>query len=370
MTVTSLNQNPPISSKHSIIGVDKAVLRDFFIDHNQPVFRVTQVEKWLYNQGVSSFDAMNNLSKELRILLHESFSLSRPDIVTEQKSKDGTVKWLLKFTDGNEVETVFIPEKSRGTLCISSQVGCSLTCSFCHTGTQRMVRNLTADEIISQVLLARDRLNDWPSDKPSRQITNIVLMGMGEPLLNYDNVKQAVLTLTNPEGMSFSKRRVTLSTSGIVPNIVRIGTETGVNLAISLHATHDELRDELVPINKKYPIAVLLEACKHYPSADKNRRITFEYVMLADVNDSEEDAKRLVKLLHNIPAKVNLIPFNPWPGSQYICSKADVIERFSEILEKSGIEAPIRTPRGSDILAACGQLKSESLIKRKSQSSN
>lgn len=354
-------------SKPNLIELSKEALKDEILQLGHPAFHAKQIWHWLYHQGATSFDHMSNLSKALRTSLQERFSLYRPIIALEQCSTDGTIKWLLRLHDGNEVEAVFIPEADRGTLCISSQVGCTLTCSFCHTGTQRMVRNLNSDEITGQVLLARDRLGDWPSNKIPRRLTNVVMMGMGEPLLNYENVIKAISQITDTDGIGLSKRRVTLSTSGIVPNIIRCGIDTGVNLAISLHATTDLLRNELVPINKKYPLAQLLDACHHYPNNDQYRRITFEYVMLKDINDSDDDAKRLVALIKNIPAKVNLIPFNPWPGSKYTCSDAPRIKAFSNIIYKAGIEAPVRTPRGQDILAACGQLKSESVRLKKQE---
>jgi 23S rRNA (adenine2503-C2)-methyltransferase len=316
---------------------------------------------------------MTDVAKDLRLALARHFTIDRPEIVTEQVSTDGTRKWLLRLApdaDGRrqEIETVYIPEEDRGTLCISSQVGCTLTCSFCHTGTQRLVRNLTAGEIIGQIMLARDRLGEWPHQLASnpnpplggRFITNVVLMGMGEPLYNFDNVKTAMLIASDGEGISLSRRRITLSTSGVAPEIVRAGTEIGTMLAISLHATTDEIRDKLVPLNRKYPIAQLLEACRNYPGLSNARRITFEYVMLQGVNDGVADAKRLVKLLKHIPAKVNLIPFNPWPGTFYECSEWETIERFAEILNRAGYASPVRTPRGRDIMAACGQLKSAS----------
>jgi 23S rRNA (adenine2503-C2)-methyltransferase len=338
--------------------------------------RVNQLWRWLYVSGITSFDDMTDVSKELRRKLAQHFTLDRPEIISEQVSVDGTRKWLLRLPKRGhearapEIETVYIPESDRGTLCISSQVGCTLNCSFCHTGTQRLVRNLEASEIVGQILLARDRIGDWPgAPQPGnahllpaseRKITNIVLMGMGEPLYNFDNVKEAMTIAADGEGLSVSKRRITLSTSGVVPEIARWGGETGTMLAISLHATRDELRDELVPINKKYPIAELLQACRDYPGLSNAKRITFEYVMLKDVNDSPADAKALVKLLAGIPAKINLIPFNPWPGSSYECSGWETIERFAEIVNKAGYASPVRTPRGRDILAACGQLKSAS----------
>ncbi len=320
---------------------------------------------------------MTDVSKELRTALEARFTLDRPEIVAEQVSVDGTRKWLMRLPKlghevrAPEIETVYIPESDRGTLCISSQVGCTLTCSFCHTGTQRLVRNLEASEIIGQILLARDRIGDWPgAARPGddgllpttdRKITNVVLMGMGEPLYNFDNVREAMEILSDGEGLSLSKRRITLSTSGVVPEIKRWGELSATMLAISLHAVRDELRDELVPINKKYPIRELMDACRNYPGASNAKRITFEYVMLKGVNDSPADAKALVRLLAGIPAKINLIPFNPWPGSKYECSDWETIEKFADIVNKAGYASPVRTPRGRDILAACGQLKSESV---------
>jgi 23S rRNA (adenine2503-C2)-methyltransferase len=361
----------------SLVGMDRAQLADMMaligVTEKQRKMRARQLWHWIYNKGFTTFDLMTDISKEVRAKLEETFHVGRPEIVTEQKSTDGTIKWLLKLAPDErgqrqEIETVYIPEEDRGTLCISSQVGCTLTCSFCHTGTQALVRNLTAGEIIGQIMLARDRIKDWPDDlaanpKPplsGRYITNVVLMGMGEPLYNFDNVKQAMLIASDGEGMSLSKRRITLSTSGVVPEIVRAGEEIGLSLAISLHGTTDEIRNKLVPLNKKYPISELLNACAKYPSASNARRITFEYVMLKGINDSKEDAKRLVRLLAGLPAKVNLIPFNPWPGSPYECSEWDVIEVFAEILNNAGYASPVRTPRGRDIMAACGQLKSDS----------
>ncbi len=374
-----------LSSKPSLIGLTREemgdVLREKGVPEKQIRMRVGQIWHWLYIRGISDFDDMLNVSKDLRALLKEHFTIQRPEIVEEQISSDGTRKWLLRFPPRGagrpvEVEVVYIPEEGRGTLCVSSQVGCSLNCSFCHTGTQLLVRNLTAEEILSQVLLARDRLGDFPNREtpqgailPSseRKVTNIVLMGMGEPLYNYDAVKTAILIATDGDGLSLSKRRVTLSTSGVVPEIYRIGEETGVMLAISLHATNDPLRDELVPINKKYPLKELMEACRNYPGLSNARRITFEYVMLKGVNDSLEDARDLVKLLKGVPAKINLIPFNPWPGSKYECSDWETIETFSDFINDAGYASPIRTPRGRDILAACGQLKSESERMRKKE---
>jgi 23S rRNA (adenine2503-C2)-methyltransferase len=361
----------------SLVGMDRAQLAEAMaaigVTEKQRKMRARQLWHWIYNKGFTSFDLMTDISKELRVKLEDTFQVGRPEIVTEQKSSDGTIKWLLKLAPDergqrHEIETVYIPEEDRGTLCISSQVGCTLTCSFCHTGTQALVRNLTAGEIVGQIMLARDRIKDWPDDlaanpKPplsGRYITNVVLMGMGEPLYNFDNVKQAMHIASDGEGMSLSKRRITLSTSGVVPEIVRAGEEIGTSLAISLHGTTDEIRNKLVPLNKKYPIAELMNACAKYPSASNARRITFEYVMLKGINDSKDDAKRLVRLLAGLPAKVNLIPFNPWPGSPYECSEWDVIEVFAEILNNAGYASPVRTPRGRDIMAACGQLKSES----------
>lgn len=339
--------------------------------------RTRQLWNWIYVNGLTDFDRMSNVSKSAREMFSTHFSLKRPEVISEQVSSDGTRKWLFRFTDPAnpnlppvDVETVYIPEPSRGTLCVSSQVGCTLTCTFCHTGTQRLVRNLTAGEIVGQVLMARELLGDFPGGmRPTnglvpkgdtRAITNIVMMGMGEPLYNYDNVKNALLIMSDGDGLSVSKRRITLSTSGVVSQIEPTGREIGVMLAISLHAVNDELRNELVPINKKWPLKDLLEACRNYPGVSNARRITFEYVMLKGVNDSDADARELVRLLANIPAKINLIPFNPWPGSPYECSDWDRIETFSDIVNKAGYASPVRTPRGRDIFAACGQLKSAS----------
>ncbi len=361
----------------SLIGLERGELRQILatlgVAERQQRMRANQLWRWLYNRGVSSFDEMTDIAKDLREKLAKNCDLARPEIVTEQVSNDGTRKWLLRlapdeFGRQHEVETVYIPEQDRGTLCISSQVGCTLTCTFCHTGTQRLVRNLTAGEIVSQVLIARDRLGEWPArlaeatDVPAsgRYITNVVLMGMGEPLYNFDNVRKAVDAISDGDGLSLSKRRITLSTSGVVPEIVRAGEEIGTMLAISLHATTDEIRNRLVPLNKKYPIEQLLQACRDYPGLSNARRITFEYVMLKGVNDSVADAKRLVRLLSSIPAKVNLIPFNPWPGTDFECSDWDTIEKFAEIVNRAGYSSPVRTPRGRDIMAACGQLKSAS----------
>ena len=361
----------------SLVGLSRAQLMDMLarvgVPEKQRKMRANQLFHWIYHKGVTSFGAMSNIARELRDKLDEAFQIARPEIVAEQKSNDGTMKWLLRLAPDergqrHEIETVYIPEADRGTLCISSQVGCTLTCTFCHTGTQTLVRNLTAEEIVGQIMLARDRVRDWPGDieaSPTpplggRYITNVVLMGMGEPLYNFDNVKDAMEIVSDGEGISLSKRRITLSTSGVVPEIPRAGEEIGTMLAISLHGTTDEIRDKLVPLNKKYPITELLAACRAYPGLSNARRITFEYVMLKGVNDSLADAKRLVQLLKGIPAKVNLIPFNPWPGTQYECSGWDTIEAFAEVLNRAGYASPVRTPRGRDIMAACGQLKSES----------
>jgi 23S rRNA (adenine2503-C2)-methyltransferase len=374
-----------LSEKPSLIGLSReelaAALVEKGVAERQVKMRVSQIWHWLYIRGISDFDDMTNVAKDLRVLLKQHFTIQRPEIAEEQISNDGTRKWLLRFPARGagrpvEVETVYIPEEGRGTLCISSQVGCTLTCSFCHTGTQRLVRNLTAEEILSQLLLARDRLGDFPDREtpqggilPSsdRKITNIVMMGMGEPLYNFEEVKKALLIATDGDGLSLSRRRVTLSTSGVVPEIYRTGEEIGVMLAISLHATNDALRDELVPINKKYPLKELMAACRAYPGLSNARRITFEYVMLKGVNDSLADARDLVKLLKGVPAKINLIPFNPWPGTKYECSDWETIEAFADFVNAAGYASPIRTPRGRDILAACGQLKSESERMRKTE---
>jgi 23S rRNA (adenine2503-C2)-methyltransferase len=344
--------------------------------------RVNQLWRWIYVAGATSFDDMTDVSKELRSLLARHYSLARPEIVNEQVSIDGTRKWLLRLPKRGhdacapEIETVYIPEEDRGTLCISSQIGCTLNCTFCHTGTQKLVRNLEVEEIVGQILLARDRIGDWPGAEPAgdasllpateRKITNIVLMGMGEPLYNFDNVREAMEVAADCEGLSVSRRRITLSTSGVVPEIARWGEKSGTMLAISLHAVRNDLRDVLVPINRKYPIEMLLDACRNYPGLSNARRITFEYVMLKGLNDSPADARALVKMLSGIPAKINLIPFNPWPGTRYECSDWETIERFADIVNRAGYASPVRTPRGRDILAACGQLKSESLKLRAS----
>ncbi|WP_245415416.1 23S rRNA (adenine(2503)-C(2))-methyltransferase RlmN [Hoeflea marina] len=374
---------PAAGEKASLIGLSREEMVDALRSHGvaerQLKMRVSQIWHWLYVRGVSDFADMLNISRELRELLSERFSIARPEIAEEQISNDGTRKWLIRFPSRGagrpvEIETVYIPEEGRGTLCISSQVGCTLTCTFCHTGTQKLVRNLTAEEILAQLLIARDRLGDFPDrDTPvgmiapaeGRKVSNIVMMGMGEPLYNFENVKKALLIASDGDGLSLSKRRITLSTSGVVPEIARAGNEIGVMLAISLHAVRDELRDELVPINRKYPLAELLAACRAYPGVSNARRITFEYVMLKGVNDSLADARDLVRLLKGIPAKINLIPFNPWPGSVHECSDWEQIEAFSDFVNHAGYASPIRTPRGRDISAACGQLKSESERMRK-----
>ena len=354
--------------KTNLIGLSRADMAEALSSLNLPSFRVKQVWQWIYAKGVHDFSNMTNLSKPLRERLEESFTIKRPSITQVLNSRDGTAKWLLCFNDDSKVETVHIPEADRGTLCVSSQVGCTLTCRFCHTGTQRLVRNLSAEEIVGQVMLARDAFGEWPAPKDgAQQITNIVLMGMGEPLYNYENVAKALKIIMDPEGLMFSKRKITLSTSGVVPEIRRCGTELNVNLAISLHAVNDTLRNQLMPINNKYPLKELMRACHEYPGLSNARRITFEYVMLKDVNDSDADARALVQLLKGIPAKVNLIPFNPWEGSCFECSNPLRIVAFQEILARSNLSAPIRTTRGEDIMAACGQLKSASERLRKSQ---
>ena len=358
---------PAPETRKDLVGLSRAELLAEMSAMGAEPFRVRQLWHWIYNRGVTDIRAMTTLSKTFRAELAQRYVVGRPAVVQALMSMDGTRKWLLRFADGQEVESVHIPEEDRGTLCVSSQVGCTLTCKFCHTGTQRLVRNLGAAEIVGQVMLARDALGEWPSPQDDRQLTNIVLMGMGEPLYNYDNVAQALKIVMDHEGLSLSRRKITLSTSGIVPMIARCGAELGVNLAISLHAVTDELRDELVPINKKYPLAELLEACRTYPGSSNARRITFEYVMLKGVNDSPAEARELVRLLDGIPAKVNLIPFNPWPGAPYERSSDAAIKEFSDIVNAAGYSSPVRTPRGEDIMAACGQLKSASVRRRKSE---
>ncbi len=361
-----------VAGKPTLIGLSREAMREALIEMGTPEkqakMRVGQIWHWLYFKGVTDFGLMTSLSKAYRAELAEIFTLERPEIVTKQVSKDGTRKYLLRIAGGHEVEVVYIPEKNRGTLCVSSQVGCTLTCSFCHTGTQKLVRNLTAGEIVAQILVARDDLNEWdntPFDK--RMLSNIVLMGMGEPLYNLDNVRDAMKIAMDPEGISISRRRITLSTSGVVPEIARAGEEIGCMLAISFHATTDEVRDTLVPINKRWNIEALLEGLRSYPRLSNSERITFEYVMLKGINDSDEDAHRLVKLIEGIPAKINLIPFNPWPGSPYERSDWKRIETFGDIVNAAGYASPVRRPRGEDIMAACGQLKSETERARKSR---
>jgi len=375
----------PAAAKPSLVGATrtdmKAALISLGVPERDLKMRVSQLWSWIYQRGATDFAAMTTIGKDLRARLADAFTLARPEVVNEQVSRDGTRKWLLRMAPvtpaerikgGAEVECVYIPEADRATLCISSQVGCTLNCSFCHTGTQKLVRNLTAAEIVAQLVVARDRLADWPGQSAppgaheqgllpdaERLVTNIVLMGMGEPLYNFENVRDAMAVVADGDGLSLGKRRITLSTSGVVPMIARAGEEIGSMLAISLHAVRDDLRNELVPLNKKYPIAQLLDACRTYPGVSNARRITFEYVMLKGVNDSPADARELVRLLKGIPAKINLIPFNPWPGTAYECSDWDTIERFSDIVFRAGYASPVRTPRGRDILAACGQLKSE-----------
>jgi 23S rRNA (adenine2503-C2)-methyltransferase len=353
--------------RRNLVGLTREALAAELAAFGAEPFRVRQLWHWIYHRGATDFAAMTSLAKHLRERLAARYELKRPATSRCLTSIDGTRKWLLRFADGEEVETVHIPEEDRGTLCVSSQVGCTLTCSFCHTGTQRLVRNLTAAEIVAQVMIARDALGEWPSPQDDRQVTNIVLMGMGEPLYNYENVAAALKIIMDPEGLSISRRKITLSTSGVVPMIRRCGEELGVNLAVSLHAVRDDIRDRLVPLNRKYPIAELLAACRSYPRASNARRITFEYVMLNGINDSPSDARELVRLLAGIPAKVNLIPFNPWPGAPYECSSDAVIRAFSDIVFAAGYSAPVRTPRGRDILAACGQLKSASVRLRRTQ---
>ena len=359
-----------IESKPSLIGLDRTALKAALAGAGVPEknlsMRVNQLWNWIYVHGARDFEAMSNLAGDFRKTLDAAFTLARPEIVTEQISTDGTRKWLFRTGPGIEFETVYIPEKDRGTLCVSSQVGCTLTCRFCHTGTQKLVRNLTPAEILGQVMAAKDSLDDWPSTAPGRSVTNIVMMGMGEPLYNFDNVKAALAIAMDGDAIALSKRRVTLSTAGVVPMIPRAGTEIGSGLAISLHAVTDEIRDQIVPINKKYPIAELIEACRTYPGASNARRITFEYVMLKGVNDSTADARALVKLVAGIPAKINLIPFNAWPDAPFECSDWSQIEKFADIVNNAGYASPVRTPRGRDIMAACGQLKSESVKERAS----
>ncbi len=388
MTMAALALSDRITSSQrdaqrpSLAGASRDALADALrrvaVPEREIRMRVAQLWQWIYGHGLTSFEGMLNVARPLRARLSEHYTLERPAIVSEQVSIDGTRKWLIRLDDGTvtpagnrgvEVECVYIPEADRGTLCVSSQVGCTLTCSFCHTGTQKLVRNLTAAEIVAQLLVARDRLGDFPGLVPpsdglvpppgSRAVTNVVFMGMGEPLYNLDAVREAVAMISDGDGLSLSRRRITVSTSGVVPQIEALGRDVGTMLAISLHAVRDDLRDTLVPLNKKYPIADLLAACRSYPGVSNARRITFEYVMLKGINDTPREARELVRLLKGIPAKINLIPFNPWPGSRYACSDWATIETFSDIVFKAGYASPVRTPRGRDILAACGQLKSE-----------
>ncbi len=354
-------------SRRSLLSFEPNALEAEITALGLPRFRARQLWRWIWRHGLTEFADMTDLGKSVQALLAERFHVDRPAITRRQDSFDGTIKWLVRLSDGQEAETVYIPDDDRGTLCISSQVGCTLTCSFCHTGTQRLVRNLTVDEICGQILLAMDELGDWPATRPGRRLTNIVLMGMGEPLYNYEFVASAMRIIMSNEGVGVSKRRITLSTSGIVPEIARCGDELGVNLAISLHAVHDELRDSLVPINKKYNLKTLVDAVRAYPGLSNARRVTWEYVMIDGVNDSEADARALVHLIRGIPSKINLIPFNPWPGTAYECSDEQTIEKFARIVMRAGYASPVRTPRGRDILAACGQLKSSSVRLRASQ---
>lgn len=349
------------SEKINLVGLSREDLAAEVAAVGEKPFRAKQLWHWIYHRGETDFAKMTTLAKPLREKLAEVFVVRRPDVSREQTSEDRTRKWLMKFGDGNEAETVYIPEDDRGAVCISSQVGCTLTCTFCHTGTQKLVRNLTSDEIVGQFMVARDSYDEWPTPKDGgRMISNIVMMGMGEPLFNYDNVSTALKIIMDGEGIALSKRRITLSTSGVVPMMEKCGEDLGVNLAVSLHAVTDELRDVLVPINKKYPLKELIRACREYPGANNARRITFEYVMLDGINDSEADARQLLRLVKGIPAKFNLIPFNAWPGAPYECSKPEAMDKFVRILNDGGFSSPIRQPRGRDIMAACGQLKSAS----------
>jgi len=348
-------------TRRNLVGLSREALKEALAEAGLEPFRARQVWQWIYWHGVRDFDRMTNIAKKTRERLAELFVVERPEVAAEQRSVDGTRKWLLRFADGNEAETVNIPEEDRGSVCVSSQVGCTLTCSFCHTGTQPLVRNLSPAEIVGQFMVARDSYGEWPTPiETTRMLSNIVMMGMGEPLYNFDNVATALKIVMDEQGIALSRRRITLSTSGVVPMIPKVGEVLDVNLAVSLHAVNDAVRDTLVPINRKWPIAELLRACADYPGARNSRRITFEYAMLKGVNDSDADARELVRILKPIHAKVNLIPFNPWPGAVYECSSNNRMHRFAEIVNDGGLSAPIRTPRGRDILAACGQLKSAS----------
>jgi len=362
-----LSRGPVASAvKPNLSGLTRKALADALVAAevvrpDKAKMRASQLWRWIHHYGATDFSAMTDVAKDTRAALEQAFTLARPEVVERQVSKDGTRKWLIRMAPGIEVETVYIPDVGRsGALCVSSQVGCTLNCTFCHTGTQALVRNLTAAEIVAQVQVARDDLSEWPSPKEDRRLSNIVFMGMGEPLYNLDNVADAIDIIADGEGIAISRRRITVSTSGVVPELKALGERTQAMLAISLHATYDDLRDVLVPLNKKYDIATLMEGIRGYPGLSNTRRVTFEYVMLKDVNDSPAEAKALVKLLKGIPAKINLIPFNPWPGTNYGCSDWGAIESFAAILNRAGYASPIRTPRGRDILAACGQLKSES----------
>ncbi len=373
MTSLDLSQRPDSRGLQNLAGLTRAeiagALREAFgLDEKKAKMRAVQLWGWIYHYGATDFAAMTDIAKDMRAGLAERFVVARPEVAERLVSVDGTRKYLIRLGPGVEVECVYIPDVGRaGALCVSSQVGCTLSCTFCHTGTQKLVRNLTAAEIVNQVMAVKDDLEEWPSGGEDRRLSNIVFMGMGEPLYNLDNVAAAIDVISDGDGISISRRRITVSTSGVVPEISRLGEETSAMLAISLHATNDPLRDELVPINKKYPIAELMDACRAYPGLSNARRITFEYVMLKGVNDTDAEARALVKLLKGVPAKINLIPFNPWPGAPYECSSWERIESFAEILSRAGYASPIRTPRGRDIFAACGQLKSESVKKRASE---
>ncbi len=373
--VHTIPRKLPEGGKLNLVGLTRDQLRAALIaagtPERQAKMRLGQIWQWVYYWGVRDFAAMTNLAKDYRALLADHFTIEIPQVVSRQVSADGTRKYLVRIAGGHEVEVVYIPEETRGTLCVSSQVGCTLTCSFCHTGTQKLVRNLTAGEIVGQVMLARDDLNEWPQPgdpkDETRLVSNVVLMGMGEPLYNFDNVRDAMRVVMDGEGIALGRRRITLSTSGVVPEIARAATEIGCQLAVSFHATTDEVRDKLVPINKRWNIKALLDELRDYPKLSNSERITFEYVMLKGVNDSDADARRLVKLIAGIPAKINLIPFNEWPGSPYERSDWERIEAFADIIYKAGYASPIRTPRGEDIMAACGQLKSATERSRKSR---
>jgi len=371
-TPTGAANPAPKDLRVNILGFSKAEIKaelaKIGVEQKKLRMRASQIFQWMYHHGVTDFAQMTNIAKPMQAKFAQAFSLDRPEIAERQVSVDGTRKYLIRMAPGIEVESVFIPDVSKtGALCVSSQVGCTLTCKFCHTGTQRLVRNLTAREILLQIIVARDDLGEWPTQQENRKLTNIVFMGMGEPLYNTDNVCDSIDIMSDETGLSIGRRRVTVSTSGVVPDIVAMGERSNAMLAISLHAANDDLRTQIMPINKKYPLADLMQACRDYPSLSNARRITFEYVMLKGINDTPKHARELITLLQGIPAKVNLIPFNPWPGSDYDCSEWEVIERFGQIVNKSGLAAPIRTPRGRDILAACGQLKSESEKKRASE---